>query len=75
MTYQKLKYIKQAGTTPDSGIPKKKRAARRPLKLFTEAIQHTIVPKAHMMSGKYRLPEIFFMSKFDGIKSTEMGKD
>lgn len=51
------------------GIPRKNRAASSPAAFFVAEIQHTTVPKPHMMSGKYRLPEIFFISRFDGIKS------
>ena len=59
-----------AGTTPDSGTPKKNRAARRPEAFLTAAIQLTIVPKRHIMIGKYILPESFFITRFDGIKRT-----
>ena len=42
--YQKLKYMMVVGTTPASGIPRKKRAVRRPSMFFTADIVMTMVP-------------------------------
>jgi len=68
--YQKEKYMIQAGTTPDSGIPRKNRAATRPPNELTAAMQQTIVPKQTMTQGKYLFPENLFMTRFDGMSSS-----
>jgi hypothetical protein len=50
-------------------MPRKNRAARRPLEFDVAEMQHTIVPKPHMMRGKYRFPETFFIKRFEGINN------
>ena len=42
----------QIHTTPDSGTPRKNRAASSPEAFLTAAIQQTTVPKATIMHGK-----------------------
>ena len=65
--YQKLKYMMHAGTNPDSGMPRKKRAVSKPAAFFVAAIHMTTVLQMVMITGKYRLAEYFFMSRLEGI--------
>lgn len=58
----------QAGTTPDSGIPRKNRVASRPAAFWAAPMHIAIPPNPTMMSGKKNFPLYFFMSKFDGMR-------
>ena len=64
--YQNEKYMIDAGTTPLSGMPRKNRAASILEVVLTAEMDATTTPKRHIMIGKYRFPENFFISRFEG---------
>lgn len=72
--YQKEKYMMQAGTMPDSGIPRKNRAANSPAEFLHAAIVMTMVPQSTIATGKNFLAEKVFIKRLDGIKNKVTGK-
>jgi hypothetical protein len=64
----------QAGTTPASGIPRKKRAVRSPDAFLTLAIHITITPHNIITIGKKYFADIFFMRILDGIRPAVTAK-
>jgi hypothetical protein len=64
----------QLVTTPDSGIPRKKRAANNPDALFTVEILITMVPHKTIINGKKFFADIFFINRLDGMSSAVTAK-
>jgi hypothetical protein len=64
----------QAGTTPASGIPRKKRAVRSPGAFLTAAMHMTIIPHVTMTIGKKYFADIFFMRILDGSRPAVTAK-
>jgi protein involved in ribonucleotide reduction len=72
--YHMEKYITQAGTTPASGTPRKKRPVRSPVASLTAAKHMDTVPKRTITVGKKYFGETFFMAIFAGIRNAVTAK-
>lgn len=72
--YHMEKYMIHEGTTAASGMPKKKRAASRPVALFTPAMASTTAPHRIMMTGRNTLAENFFMAMLAGSRPAVTAK-